>query len=95
MNKTNTNAKEITLPTDMQTWMFWRFLRQDDHPVECSTKVILESKLRYLHEILSERISFEMNGICFSLGIDDYTGEKGLLTIIFFNLQYRRHYNHS
>ena len=55
-----------------ETYQFWR---QDNHPVECSTKDILDSRLRYLHEnpVRANIVRNEWEYV-YSSGVDYYTG---------------------
>jgi putative transposase len=62
-----------------ETYQFWQ---QDNHPVECSTADILESRLIYLHEnpVRAGMVSFEGDYI-YSSGCDYYCDRKGLIEI--------------
>lgn len=80
-------------------WMLWifkkageknkrnednQFWQQDNHPVQCDTNDILESRLKYLHEnpVRAGLVRYEQDHI-YSSGIDYYTEEKGLIEIDF------------
>ena len=62
----------------------YQFWRQDNHPIECSTKDILESRLRYLLEnpVRGNIVGNEWEYV-YSSGVDYYKGAKGLLEISF------------
>lgn len=66
-----------------ENYQFWQ---QENHPIECSTLDILESKLRYLHEnpVRAGIVRNEWEYV-FSSGIDYYSKEKGLLMIDYLN----------
>lgn len=80
-----------------KAWMLWIFKRageqnnrneiyqfwqQDNHPIECTNRAILDSKLKYLHEnpVRANIVKFESEYV-YSSGIDYYTNENGLLEI--------------
>ena len=82
-----------------KSWMLWIFKRageknnrnkdyqfwqQGNHPVECDTNEILDSKIKYLHEnpVRAGLVRYEQDYV-YSSGIDYYTTEKGLLEIVF------------
>jgi putative transposase len=92
-------AIEENLSESRRNWMLWifkkageknkrndkyQFWQQENHPIECSTYEILQSKLKYLHEnpIRAGLVRNEGDYI-YSSGIDYYTKEKGLLGITF------------
>ncbi|WP_423147693.1 REP-associated tyrosine transposase [Rubrolithibacter danxiaensis] len=62
----------------------YQFWQQENHPVQCDTNNIIESKLKYLHEnpLRAGLVRYEQNYI-YSSGIDYYTDEKGLIEIDF------------
>ncbi len=63
------------------TFQFWR---QENHPVECSTKEILDSKLKYIHENpLRAGIVRNEWDYLYSSAIDYYCDGKGLIDIDF------------
>ncbi|MEJ7780460.1 MAG: hypothetical protein WKF68_12820 [Daejeonella sp.] len=68
-NKRNTN------------YQFWQ---QDNHPVECSTEEILQSRMTYLHEnsVRAWIVIYEQDYL-YSSGIDYYGDGKGLIEIIY------------
>jgi REP element-mobilizing transposase RayT len=62
-----------------ETYQFWQ---QDNHPIECSSNEILQSKLKYLHENpVRAGIVRNENDYLYSSGINYYSNEKGLITI--------------
>ena len=82
-----------------RNWMLWifkkagernkrneryQFWQQENHPVECSTGEVLQSKIKYLHEnpIRAGWVRNEWDYV-YSSGIDYYSKEKGLLEIAF------------
>ncbi len=91
-----TNTKE-----SRKNWMLWifkkageknernkdyQFWQQENHPIECSTNEILQSKIKYLHEnpVRAGLVRNESDYV-YSSGIDYYTNEKGLIEIDFLN----------
>ncbi len=62
-----------------ENYQFWQ---QENHPVECSTHDILDSKMKYLHEnpVRAGLVRFEGDYV-YSSGIDYYCDEKGLVKI--------------
>ncbi len=62
----------------------YQFWQQDNHPVQCDTNDILDSKLKYLHEnpVRAGLVRYEQDYI-YSSGIDYYGSEKGLIEIDF------------
>jgi putative transposase len=60
----------------------YQFWQQDNHPVECDTNGILDSRLVYLHEnpVRAGLVSYEQDYV-YSSGIDYYAEEKGLIEI--------------
>lgn len=82
-----------------QRWMLWifksagennnrneiyQFWNQENHPIECSTIEILESKMKYLHENpVRARIVQEEGDYVYSSGIDYYNNRKGLIEVDF------------
>jgi len=80
-----------------RNWMLWifrkagernkrnneyQFWQQDNHPVECSTNEILESRIKYLHENpIRARIVWFEGDYVYSSGIDYYKEEKGLVEL--------------
>jgi REP element-mobilizing transposase RayT len=92
---------ENNLRESGRNWMLWifkkageknkrntnyQFWQQENHPIECSTIEILQSKMKYLHEnpIRAGLVRNESDYI-YSSGIDYFTKEKGLLFIDFLN----------
>jgi putative transposase len=88
------NSKE-----SRKAWMLWifkkageknnrnkemQFWQQDNHPVECDTKEILDARLTYVHEnpVRSGLVRNEYDYI-YSSAIDYFTKEKGLIEINF------------
>jgi hypothetical protein len=82
-----------------KNWMLWifkkageknnrnsefQFWQQDNHPVQCDTNDILDSRINYLHEnpVRAGLVRHAQDYI-YSSGIDYYTEEKGLLEIDF------------
>jgi putative transposase len=78
-------------------WMLWifkkageknnrnndsQFWQKDNHPIECDTDEILETRLQYLHEnpVRANIVRNEQDYI-YSSGIDYYTDEKGLIEV--------------
>jgi len=82
-----------------QRWMLWifkkagdhnhrnkdyQFWQQDNHPVECSTNEILDSRMKYLHENpLRAGIVRNESDFIYSSAIDYYDDVKGLIKIDF------------
>jgi putative transposase len=62
----------------------YQFWQQDNHPIECDTNQIVDSRLIYLHEnpVRAGLVRFEQDYV-YSSGIDYYTEEKGLIEIDF------------
>jgi len=82
-----------------KNWMLWifkmagernkrnknfQFWQQDNHPVECSTEEILQSRMIYLHEnpVRAGIVRFEQEYL-YSSGIDYYGNERGLIDIVY------------
>jgi putative transposase len=64
----------------------YQFWQQDNHPVECDTNEITETRLKYVHENpVRAGIVLEPYWYKYSSAIDYYTNEKGLLEIDFIN----------
>lgn len=62
----------------------YQFRQQDNHPIECSTNEILESRMEYLHQNpVKAGIVFKPEDYVYSSAIDYYTDEKGLIPIDF------------
>ena len=63
-----------------ENFQFWQ---QTNHPIECSNKRILESRIKYVHEnpVKAEFVRNEWDYI-YSSAIDFYTDEKGLLDLV-------------
>ena len=60
----------------------FQFWRQDNHPIELSTPVILKERLDYLHENpVRAGIVFEPQEYVYSSAVDYYTKRKGLIEI--------------
>ncbi len=82
-----------------KSWMMWIFKRagkknnknkefqfwqQDNHPIECDTNEIIETRLNYIHENpIRARMVWEAHDYVYSSAIDYYTDGKGLLEIDF------------
>ena len=66
-----------------ENYQFWQ---QENHPIECSSSDILESKIKYLHEnpVRAGIVRNEWEYV-YSSGIDYYSKEKGLLMIDYLN----------
>ena len=64
-----------------KTYQFWQ---QNNHPVECSTREILQSRMIYLHEnpVRAGLVRFEQDYL-YSSGIDYYLNERSLIDIIY------------
>ena len=62
----------------------FQFWQQDNHPVQCDTNDILESRMNYLHEN-PVRAGFVRNeqDYVYSSGIDYYAEQGGLIEIDF------------
>lgn len=62
----------------------YQFWQHENHPVECSTKEILQSRLRYLNEnpVRAGIVRFEQDYL-YSSGIDYHGKERGLIDIVF------------
>jgi len=82
-----------------RNWMLWIFKRageennrnkdhqfwqQENHPVECNTNEVLDSRMKYLHEnpVRAGLVRYEQDYV-YSSAVDYYTTEKGLLDIVF------------
>ena len=82
-----------------KNWMLWifkkageknnrnkdyQFWQQDNHPVQCDTNEILETRLKYLHEnpVRAGLVRYEQDYM-YSSGIDYYTEETGLIAVEF------------
>ena len=82
-----------------KNWMLWifkkageknnrnkdyQFWQQDNHPIECDTNEILETRLTYLHEnpVRAGLVRYEQDYL-YSSGIDYYAEGKGLIEIDF------------
>lgn len=92
-------AIEANEKESRRRWMLWifksageqnnrneqyQFWNQDNHPIECSTSEILDSKLKYLHENpVRARIVKEEGDYIYSSAGDYYNDEKGLIEIDF------------
>ncbi len=61
-----------------------QFWQQENHPVECNTNEVLDSRMKYLHEnpVQAGLVRYEQDYV-YSSAIDYYTTEKGLLDIVF------------
>ena len=69
-------GKENSRNTDYQFW------QQDNHPVECSSDAILQSRMNYLHENpVRAGLVWHKEDYRYSSGIDYYTTKKGLIEI--------------
>jgi REP element-mobilizing transposase RayT len=82
-----------------KNWMLWifkkagennnknkdsQFWQQDNHPIECDTNEIIETRLNYLHENpVRARMVWQEQDYVYSSGIDYYTEGKGLIEIDF------------
>lgn len=62
----------------------YQFCQQDNHPVQCDTNEILETRLKYLHEnpVRAGLVRYEQDYV-YSSGIDYYTEEAGLIAVEF------------
>ena len=82
-----------------KSWMLWifkdageknnrnkdyQFWQQDNHPIECNTNEILETRLVYLHQnpVRAGLVRYEQDYV-YSSGIDYYGDGKGLIEIDF------------
>ena len=82
-----------------KNWMLWifkkagegnnrnkdyQFWQQDNHPIECNTNEILETRLIYLHQnpVRAGLVRYEQYYV-YSSGIDYYADGKGLIEIDF------------
>jgi putative transposase len=91
------NAIENNAQESRKYWMLWlfrkagqlnkrndtyQFWQQDNHPVQCDTNDILDTRLLYLHEnpVRAGIVRYEQHYI-YSSGIDYYTEDKGLIEI--------------
>ena len=63
---------------DFQLW------QQDNHPVQCDTNEILDSKIKYLHEnpVRAGIVRYEQDYV-YSSWIDYYGVQKGLIEVDF------------
>ena len=91
------NAIEENKKESRRGWLLWlfrvagkensrnkeyQFWQQDNHPVECSTHSILQSRLNYLHENpVRAGLVWHEEDYRYSSGIDYYTTRKGLIKI--------------
>lgn len=82
-----------------KNWMMWIFKRageknnknkelqfwqQDNHPIECDTNEIIETRLNYIHENpVRSKMVWQAHDYVYSSAIDYYTDGKGLLEIEF------------
>lgn len=90
-------AIEADTRESRKRWMLWifksageknkrnkdcQFWQQDNHPVECDTAEILQSKMIYLHEnpVRAGIVRYEQDYV-YSSGIDYYADGKGLIAI--------------
>ncbi|MDA0196650.1 MAG: transposase [Bacteroidetes bacterium] len=64
-----------------ENYQFWQ---QDNHPIECSSKEILDSRMNYLHEnpVKAGLVRSEGDYV-YSSGVDYYNNGKGLVEIEF------------
>jgi hypothetical protein len=64
----------------------YQFWQQENHPIECSTYEVLQSKIKYVHEnpVRAGLVRNESDYV-YSSGVDYYTNEKGLIEINFLN----------
>ena len=60
----------------------YQFWQQDNHPIECDSESILDSKMTYLHEnpVRAGWVRNEQDYV-YSSGIDYYLQEKGLIDL--------------
>ena len=81
-----------------RAWMLWifkqaaernrnnkdyQFWQQNNHPIQCDIKSILDSKIKYLHEDpVRAGIVAREEDYLYSSAIDYYTGQKGLIEIV-------------
>lgn len=92
-------AIEANSKESRKNWMLWifkkageqnernedyQFWQQDNHPVECTTPEILDSRIKYLHEnpVKANIVRFEQDFV-YSSAVDYYMDEKGLIEISF------------
>ncbi|HET8830291.1 MAG TPA: hypothetical protein VFM79_13175 [Pelobium sp.] len=82
-----------------KNWMMWIFKRageknnknknlqfwqQDNHPIECDTNEIIETRLNYIHENpVRSGMVWQAHDYVYSSAIDYCTDSKGLLVIDF------------
>ncbi len=82
-----------------KNWMMWifksageknkknkdlQFWQQDNHPIECDTNEIIETRLNYIHENpVRAKMVWEAHNYVYSSAIDYCTDGKGLLEICF------------
>jgi REP element-mobilizing transposase RayT len=82
-----------------KSWMLWifkkagnhnkrnehyQFWQHDNHPIECSTSDILETRMKYLHENpVKAGIVYHEEEYVYSSATDYYTNENGLISIDF------------
>jgi putative transposase len=91
------NAIEQNKKESRRNWMLWifksagaknnrntnyQFWQQDNHPIECSTNEILQTRMAYLHEnpIRAGFVLHEWDYV-YSSAIDYYKNGKGLIEI--------------
>ena len=90
-------AIENNFKESRKSWMLWifskagennarninyRFWQQDNHPIECSTPDIFNSKINYLHENpVRAGLVWNAEDYRYSSGVDYYTTRKGLIEI--------------
>ncbi len=94
-------AIENNTKESRKNWMLWifkkageknernknyQFWQQENHPIECSTYEVLQSKIKYVHEnpVRAGLVRNESDYV-YSSGVDYYTNEKGLIEIDFLN----------
>jgi len=64
-----------------QEYQFWQ---QDNHPIQCDSNSILETRIDYLHKNpVKARIVLKEEDYVYSSAIDYYTEQKGLIEIDF------------
>ena len=60
----------------------YQFWQQDNHPIECSTPEIFDSKINYLHENpVRAGLVWNIEDYRYSSAVDYYTTRKGLIEI--------------
>ena len=65
----------------------YQFWQQENHPIQCGSNNIIETRMVYLHEnpVRAGLVRYEQDYV-YSSGIDYYTDKKGLIDIVLFDL---------